>query len=328
MASPITVGFLIVFVTYTAATDGLHPLSDEFVNLINSKQNSWTAGRNFPKDTPLEYFENLVGEIKNKYLNLLDVKVYSADVIADLPENFDPRTKWPNCPSLSEIRDQGQCGSCWAHGAVSAMTDRVCIHSNGTKNFHFAAQDLVSCSNAGGCDGGDPSAAWFYWGSVGIVSGGSYNTTEGCMPYLMTPCEHFINGTLKPCGPYLPTPDCPKKCIASYNTSYESDKYRGKNSYYIRGEDNIKAELFTRGPVEAAFTVYSDFVHYKKGVYVHTEGDVMGGHAVKMMGYGVENDEKYWLIANSWNSEWGDNGYFKIKRGDCEINDYIVAGIA
>lgn len=43
----------------------------------------------------------------------------------DLPENFDSRVNWPNCPTIQEIRDQGSCGSCWAFGAVEAMSDRV-----------------------------------------------------------------------------------------------------------------------------------------------------------------------------------------------------------
>lgn len=71
----------------------------------------------------------------------------------------------------------------------------------------------------------------------------------------------------------------------------------------------------TNGPAECAFTVYEDFLTYKTGVYVHKTGKALGGHAVKMMGWGVENSTPYWLIANSWNSDWGDKGFFKIIRG-------------
>lgn len=68
----------------------------------------------------------------------------------------------------------------------------------------------------------------------------------------------------------------------------------------------------TNGPIEASFSVYEDFLTYKSGVYKHTTGSYLGGHAIKVLGWGVEGGEDYWLCANSWNNEWGANGYFKI----------------
>lgn len=65
----------------------------------------------------------------------------------------------------------------------------------------------------------------------------------------------------------------------------------------------------TNGPVTVAFTVYSDFENYAGGVYSHTTGKPMGGHAVKMLGWGVDNGTPYWLVANSWNPYWGEKGY-------------------
>ena len=55
----------------------------------------------------------------------------------------------------------------------------------------------------------------------------------------------------------------------------------------------------------------------------------MGGHAVRIIGWGVENGVKYWLIINSWNSYWGDKGTIKMRRGvnECGIEDNVVAGI-
>ena len=65
------------------------------------------------------------------------------------------------------------------------------------------------------------------------------------------------------------------------------------------------------GPVETRFDVYQDFFNYKGGTYKHTSGGYSGGHAVKMIGYGVdENGVKYWLCANSWGAKWGMKGYF------------------
>ena len=77
------------------------------------------------------------------------------------------------------------------------------------------------------------------------------------------------------------------------------------------------------GPAEAGFYVYEDFLTYKSGVYQKTKGNFIGGHAVKIMGWGTENGTEYWLVANSWNEDWGDKGFFKILRGtnECGIED-------
>lgn len=81
-------------------------------------------------------------------------------------------------------------------------------------------------------------------------------------------------------------------------------------------------ELYNNGSATAAFNVYEDFLTYKSGVYIHTGGGAaLGGHAIKIMGWGVENDIPYWLCANSWNTDWGMQGFFKILRGvnECGI---------
>jgi cathepsin B len=93
-------------------------------------------------------------------------------------------------------------------------------------------------------------------------------------------------------------------------------------------EDQIKQEIMKHGPIEVDFSVYADFPSYKSGVYKHVTGEFLGGHAVRMLGWGVENGTPYWLIANSWNTDWGDNGFFKILRGkdECGIEQDGVAG--
>jgi len=57
----------------------------------------------------------------------------------------------------------------------------------------------------------------------------------------------------------------------------------------------------TNGPVEASFDVYEDFLTYKSGVYNHVTGKDLGGHSIKILGWGVEGGVSYWLVANSWN---------------------------
>merc|ERR1712070_1083553 len=84
------------------------------------------------------------------------------------------------------------------------------------------------------------------------------------------------------------------------------------------------------GSVSAVFTVYADLPAYESGVYQHTSGSALGGHAVAMIGWGTEDGTPYWLIKNSWNTDWGNKGLFKIKRGnnECGIESGISASKA
>lgn len=79
------------------------------------------------------------------------------------------------------------------------------------------------------------------------------------------------------------------------------------------------------GPMETGFTVYSDFMSYRGGIYKHTTGYMQGGHAVKMIGWGTENGTKYWLIANSWGTSWGEGGLFRIAEGECGVDQSVWA---
>lgn len=83
----------------------------------------------------------------------------------------------------------------------------------------------------------------------------------------------------------------------------------------------------TNGTITAAFTVYEDFLTYAGGVYRHTTGASHGGHAIKVIGWGNEDGDDYWLCVNSWNNTWGDQGTFKIKMGEAGINNQMHAGL-
>nr|XP_024424419.1 cathepsin B isoform X2 [Desmodus rotundus] len=182
-----------------------------------------------------------------------------------------------------------------------------------------------------GCNGGFPSGAWNFWKKQGLVSGGLYDSHVGCRPYSIPPCEHHVNGSRPPCsGEGGDTPKCSKICEPGYSPSYKEDKHFGCDTYSVPSDEKeIMVEIYKNGPVEAAFSVYSDFLLYKSGVYQHVTGEMVGGHAVRILGWGVENGTPYWLVGNSWNTDWGDNGFFKILRGrdHCGIESEIVAGI-
>jgi cathepsin B len=144
-------------------------------------------------------------------------------------------------------------------------------------------------------------------------------------------CAHHVESTtLLPCD-QVPTvaPVCGNSCPSNTAINYASDKVKGASSYGVGPTvDAIKQEIFTYGSVTAAFTVYEDFLTYTSGVYQHLTGAAEGGHAIKCIGWGVENGQDYWLCVNSWNNTWGDQGLFKILMGDCGINDQMHAGMA
>lgn len=92
-----------------------------------------------------------------------------------VPTSFDARTEWPNCTHA--IRNQQQCGSCWAHAASEALSDRFCIFSNGTINKTYSVQYLVSCdTNELGCNGGYLDKTWSFLETNGDI-------TDSCWTY-------------------------------------------------------------------------------------------------------------------------------------------------
>nr|CDJ93814.1 Peptidase C1A domain containing protein [Haemonchus contortus] len=252
------------------------------------------------------------------------------------PESFDAREKWKNCTSIGYIRDQSNCGSCWAVSAASAMSDRVCIATDGKIKRIISDTDILSCCGiycGFGCEGGYSIRAWSYARDKGVCSGGRYESTGNCKPYVFHPCGNHRGQKFYgdcPRDHLFKTPVCKNYCQYGFGKRYKLDKVFAHKAYILpEHEGAIKEQIMTKGPVQAAFTVYEDFSLYKGGVYVHTGGKSRGAHAVKVIGWGVENGTKYWTIANSWNTDWGENGgYFRILRGvnHCGIEGDMVAG--
>lgn len=154
------------------------------------------------------------------------------------------------------------------------------------------------CTSCGdGCDGGFPGGAYNYWAGTGVV-------TDSCDPYSLPPCSHHLpNATNPPPCPAneYPTPKCVRKCNDS--EVWASSIHHGGKVYSItKGAAAIQAEILANGPVTTAFSVYEDFLSYSGGVYKHTTGSLLGGHAVKILGWGVDGTTPYWIIANSWNT--------------------------
>merc|ERR1712198_423234 len=189
---------------------------------------------------------------------------------------------------------------------------------------------MTSCDKAGdmGCNGGVPSTAYMYYKTVGVVTGGNYGDKSMCWSYQLPPCSHHTNSTKYPaCDGDSKTPRCTRQCVDD-GEKWADAKHYGKTTYQFQSVDDLMQDLVQNGPVTAQFFVYSDFLTYTGGVYEHKRGagQMLGGHAIKIIGYGVENGTPYWLITNSWNADWGDNGFFKIVRGknNCQIENFVL----
>ncbi|CAE7023928.1 CTSB [Symbiodinium natans] len=272
-----------------------------------------------------------------------EIERFVAEIDGDIPEAFDSAEQWPDCAKIiNDIRDQSNCGCCWAFAGAEAASDRMCIATKGKTMIPISAQDVCFNANPDGCDGGQIDTPWQYIKDTGAVSGGQYQGTGPfgpglCSDFSLPHCHHHgpqgkdpYPAEGKPGCPSEDSPAGPTQCDAAAkapHNNFKEDKYyyKGKTQT-ASGEKAIQQMIMTGGPVETAFTVYSDFELYTHGVYHHVTGEMAGGHAVRMVGWGVDSGVKYWKVANSWNPYWAEKGFFRIRRGTNEggIEDQVV----
>eukprot|EP01017_Pseudomicrothorax_dubius_P003209 TRINITY_DN10401_c0_g2_i3.p1 TRINITY_DN10401_c0_g2~~TRINITY_DN10401_c0_g2_i3.p1 ORF type:complete len:318 (-),score=58.18 TRINITY_DN10401_c0_g2_i3:28-981(-) len=267
-------------------------LTSEFVESINTVQSEWKA-KLHPK-----FAGRTLGELRRflgtnltaraaapyprvSYKNLLG--------LTDVPSSFDSRKAWPNCQQ--PIRDQGACGSCWAFAASEVLEDRFCIATKGAIKIRFSPQAMVDCDrDEKGCYGGWITDSWYYLILQGIPS-------DACYPY---------KAKTQTCASL--------RC--EDGTQWKT--YHAKSTRFYQTIEDAKLDLMTSGPLETGMAVYADFFAYESGVYAPTTTQIVGGHAVKVVGWGVENGVNYWIAQNSW-GEWGEDGFFRIKEGVCDF---------
>uniref|UniRef100_A0A1I8G8E4 Cathepsin B-like cysteine proteinase n=1 Tax=Macrostomum lignano TaxID=282301 RepID=A0A1I8G8E4_9PLAT len=337
---------LLLLVAFAAGTPLIYkpmhrPLTDSLIDYVNSqKQSTWTATR-YNRFKTLADVRVLLGVLPNPNPSSLPELSYPESALKDLLSQIFALKD-------SILANNGRIVQLLAKYVTRATADPVghlallkpCLIGTASTAVerclskpHLSAEDLLSCcgfSCGMGCNGGFPEGAWHYWKSKGLVTGGQYGTKDGCQPYSLPHCEHHTTGEYQPCTGDSPTPKCTKQCIKEYNSTYQQDKHFGASAYSVRSnEQQIMTEIMTNGPVEGAFTVYADFPSYKSGVYQHTTGGSLGGHAIRILGWGADGGTPYWLVANSWNSDWGERGFFRILRGkdECGIESSVVAGL-
>jgi C1A family cysteine protease len=277
----LTISFVIFLSIFASASE-----LDQVKGAIKEKHAKWIA-----EETPVS---QLPAELRKLRAGLIDPQLTGAEKFVSvgtspvgLPGNFDwrynPLSPTSNTSCVTPVRDQGDCGSCWAFATAGALESYTLIKSNcPDQNLDLAEQVLLSCSGAGTCNGGYIDQASNFIRSTGL------------------PDESYYVYTAK-------DDNCSNAGWQSYAERIDSWAYVTTTSPTV---DAIKTALYLYGPLATTMKVYTDFFYYSGGVYSYTSGRYEGGHAILITGY---NDAgQYFIAKNSWGPIWGDHGYFNI----------------
>ena len=210
------------------------------------------------------------------------------------------------------------CGSCWSHGAVSALGDRIKI-ARGAKgiDINLSVQHILNCGNAGSCHGGsiDGPYQWMHSISKKTGSGLSYETQN---PYLACSseskdgiCAHAdwscsAENIARTCSTF---PSMGGKCVGLEKYPNVTVSEYGS----IRGHNAMAKEIFARGPISCGIDAMP-IEKYTGGVV--TKGGREVDHVVSVVGWGEDaTDGPYWIVRNSWGEYWGEMGYVRVAKG-------------
>ena len=232
--------------------------------------------------------------------------VASLDLSAGaVPQVLDWRTKGVVTP----VKTQGHCGSCWAFSAVETVESALAIATGQPPVPLSVEQILVCCSTLVGsqcssCMGGDPIAAYRY-----IQTNSSGLDADKDYPY---------DPTTDPFKPPMCKANSSKPVAKVTSWSYAVPRcVRGPCSPSERSaeEQALVAAVAQHGPVSICIMASKSFINYKSGVYNGpcASAVIQQNHCVSIVGYSVE--DKYWLVRNTWGTDWGEDGYIRMAMG-------------
>jgi len=214
------------------------------------------------------------------------------------------------------------CGSCWAHGSVSALSDRIKI-ARGAKgiDIDLSVQHILNCGEVGSCHGG--SVIGPYQWLKGISEQGAGISYETSNPYLACSsesqqgiCPHAdfsctdINvartcSTFPPAGKCVAIKQYPNASISDYGS--------------ISGQADMQQEIYKNGPIACGIDA-APILNYTSGIA--TDAGDMVDHVISVVGWGNDDTEgQYWIIRNSWGEYWGEMGYIRVKFGALHVED-------
>lgn len=194
---------------------------------------------------------------------------------------------------LGPVMNQGNCGSCVAFAAIATLESSYRIQSGlPWLTPTFSTQQLFNCGG-GACDNGWwPAGAAHMLKNKGVVD-------AACVPYESGSTGEDI------------------QCIKNFCQNQSERTYKISNysspSFYGGTASKVK-EALKKAPLVTTLRVYEDFLYYSSGIYKSVSRKSVGGHAVSIVGF---NDaERYWIVRNSWGSDWGENGFIRISYDD------------
>ena len=268
-----------------------------------------TLSENLSYSTGITKFSDLTHqEFAKTYLNLnydalavANFKPHIVKVTNAAPAAWD----WRDKGYVSDVKDQGSCGSCWAFSTVANLEGLY--YKGKGKMVTMSEQMLVDCDTYdSACNGGLMEYA-FTW----LQENGG----------IMTDTDYPYKGSKKTCSSVA------SKYVDMTITGY-TKLGSSSSTWSPVDEDEIKEFLYETGPLAIALNAdplqtYTGGILDKSSSQCPTSGI---NHAVTMVGYGNENGKDYWIVKNSWGINWGENGYFRIKRGSgtCGVNCYIT----
>ena len=246
---------------------------------------------------------------------------------ADLPDSFTWCNKeGTNYCTMSRNQHIPQyCGSCWAHGAISALGDRIKI-ARGAKGIdvNLAVQHMLNCGNAGSCHGGSVDGPYQWIHQIGEATGTgiSYETQnpylacsaeskEGLCPHGDWSCSAM--NVAKTCSTF-PANGVSCSEIASY-PNVKIDDYGS-----VSGVAAMQKEILARGPIACGINA-NPILNYTSGVVKHANFLQMVDHIISVVGWGVDDGTSYWIVRNSWGEYWGEMGYVRVAFGALMVEE-------
>nr|KYP67745.1 Thiol protease SEN102 family [Cajanus cajan] len=254
----------------------------EFIESFNAVGNKlYKLGVNHLADLTVEEFKASRNGLKRPR-ELSTTTSFKYENVTAIPAAID----WRQKGAVTPIKNQGQCGSCWAFSTVAATEG---IHQISTgKLVSLSEQELVDCDTKGvdqGCEGGYMEDGFEF-----IIKNGGISS-EAKYPY------KAVDGT------------CNKADAASPVAQIKGYEKVPPNS------EKALQKAVANQPVSVSIDADgAGFMFYSSGIY-NGECGTQLDHGVTAVGYGTANGTEYWLVKNSWGTQWGEQGYVRMQRG-------------